>query len=180
MLHKNDWNETQTVLLDFLKAFHTSKCTTPSGPLQVYGPFFPHLLTRSLFGQEMTLQMSERKLRFKVQTQKHGKSIRSPCHKKNKTWHFYGLLIFIFSVFSSQQGNRKRCLWKTTCGIPRIKAWRTYTVSLRVKPLYEQQGIRVLLCLTYTTERVFRLWCCTWYTDTCYWHCKGSLVHYFI
>lgn len=149
----------------------------PPDPCKFMVHFSPHLLTHSLFGQEMTLQMTEHKLRFKVQTKKHGKSIRFARHKKSLAL-LWPSRLYIFS-FSSQQGNRKRCLWKITCDIQWIKAWRKYTVSLTVKPLYEQQGIHVLLCMTYTTERVFRLWCCTWYTDTCYWHCKGSLVHYF-
>lgn len=76
----------------------------PPDPCKFMVHFSPHLLTHSLFGQEMTIQMTEHKLGFKVQTKKHGNSIRFPRHKKKKAWHFYGLLIFIFSLFQASKG----------------------------------------------------------------------------
>lgn len=59
--------------------------------------FSPHLLTHSLFGQEITLQMNEHKLRYKVRTKKHGMSIRFPCHKK--ACHFEAFLSLYFHFF---------------------------------------------------------------------------------
>lgn len=59
---------------------------------------FTFWLSLSLFGQEITLQMTEHRLRYKVQTKKHRKSVRFPRHKKLATFMAFLFLYFHFKA----------------------------------------------------------------------------------